>query len=148
MRIFVAAALALVLAGCGEEQYTPAPPQPDTSLEIGDEGVLHFAGAICNSEELYRMTVSEAAPGDFDRLVDAIDRGDCTHEDTEDLEYKVVDISPIEEDFTGCKLMFMTTIEAEGHGKLYVSSDDIPGITQDQIKYRSDCLEKLREQQS
>ena len=148
MRIIFAFMLTLVLVGCGKEQYTPDPPQPDTSLEVGDEGVLHFAGAICNSVELYRLSVSEANPEDFQKLVDAIDRGDCTNENTENLEYKVVDIGPIEEEVTPCKLVYMTTIETNQYGTLYVSSDEIPGINQEQIDYRVDCLDKLREQES
>ena len=148
MRFIFAFLLALLLAGCGEEQYTPNPPQLDTSLEIGDEGVLHVAGIICNSVELYRLGVREAEPGDFNTLVRALEDGNCTPEDEEDLSYSVVDIAPIEEEITPCKLIYMTTIETDEYGTLYASSDEIPGITQEQIDYRVDCLKKLRQQES
>lgn len=148
MRLLLAAVLSLVLAGCGEEQYTPDPPQPDTSLEIGDEGVLQYAGVTCNSVELYELGVSDSKQGDFDTMVRALENGDCTPEDEENLSYRVVGIGPVEKDFTGCKLMYMTTIDTDKYGKLYTSSDDIPGITQEQIDYRVDCLKKLREQKS
>lgn len=148
MKLLVAAALALVLAGCGEEAFMPDPPQPDTSLEVGDQGVLRYAGVTCNSVELYELGAGEAKLGDFDTLVRALENGDCTPEDEENLSYKVVDIGSIEEDFTGCKLIYMTTIETDKYGTLYTSSDDIPGITQEQIDYRVDCMKKLREQES
>jgi hypothetical protein len=140
--------LALIVAGCGGESYTPNPPQPDTSLEVGDKGVLQYAGVRCNSVDLYKLGVGEATAKHFDTMMRALDRGDCTPEDEENLSYEVVDIGPIEEDFTGCKLIYMTTIVTEKYGNLYISSDDIPGTAPGQMDYRVDCLKKLRDQES
>lgn len=151
MRTIIALLVTLLMAGCGgEARYKPSPPQPDTSLSAGDEGVLKYTSVICNSVELYRSgnveAGSKAYNQSFDTIARAIKNGNCTPVDEENLAYTVIEIDQIEKVSNGCKLIYMTTIETEKYGVLYTSSDRVPGITKEQIEYRSDCLKKLRAQ--
>ena len=151
MRTITALLVTLLMAGCGgEDRYKPSPPQPDTSLSAGDEGVLRYASVICNSVELYRSgnveADSKASAQSFDTIAGAIKNGNCTPVDEKNLAYTVIEIDPIEKVSNGCKLIYMTTIETEKYGVLYTSSDKVPGMTKEQIEYRSDCLKKLRAQ--
>ena len=151
MRTIIAFLVTLLMAGCGgEERYKPSPPQPDTSLSAGDEGVLKYASVICDSVELYRSgnveADSKASAQSFDTIARAIKNGNCNAVDEKNLAYTVIEIDPIEKVSNGCKLIYMTTIETEKYGVLYTSSDKVPGMTKEQIEYRSDCLKKLRAQ--
>ncbi len=148
MRVVALFLSTLMLIGCSDEAYTPNPPQPDTSITAGDEGVLRYASYICDSVELYEIGIGEATDEAMASLWEAYDKGHCLPENTENLPYRVVETGPVLEGGSGCHLRYMTTIDTEDYGVLYVSSDKVPGITQEQIDYRVQCREKLRAQNS
>lgn len=144
MRLLMGIATAILLAGCGDE----GPPQPDMSLKVGDEGVISSASRMCNSVELYeirRKIWQDVTQEELDTYNEALESGDCTSAYAKNLQYKVLDIGPVVEDATGCRLRYMVTIEVEEHGTRYVSSDRLPGTTQEQWDYRGNCTPRLSE---
>lgn len=137
-----------LLAGCGSGAETgafePDPPPPDTSLEEGDTGRLKYAGVLCNSVDLYKIGQKEGSVEAAKRLGIAIDRGNCVNSD-EPTDYEVLEIGEVVPSRTGCSLDYMVKIQTPRYGIVYDSSDNIPGITQDQIDYRVNCLNRIRE---
>ncbi|GEN29080.1 hypothetical protein HVA01_27260 [Halovibrio variabilis] len=131
-------ATALLLSGC----IDPGPPQPNMSLEIGDEGVVSNAGRMCNTVGLYetlRKRFMDATQEEMDAFNIALEDGGCTSAYEKDLHYKVLDIGPVVEHRSGCNRYYMVTIELEGHGTRYVHNRRITGETAEQLEYIINC---------